>query len=428
VRALRGHDAAVTGLGLVTPLGFGVEASWGALLAGRSAVRDVEGPDAPPGTRLAALVAPPHLRVPVPDALLSQAKFLNGSGEMAATAAAEAMDAARALDAGIPGDRRGFYMAQGDNERSDCLAFRTAVLTALQESGSPVRPEALNRASITQVKPWYVLETIHNNAFSLLSAWWDLRGANTSMSGWTGTGSYALALAARSIPRGDADGMLVAGTARTAGGSVRAEMAELGLATKGRDGAASYRPLDRRRDGAVPSEGAGVLWMERRDRALERGVPILAVVAGLGAAWGPPDAFGPPADALHAAARDALREAEVEPRELLGVVLPGTGTRGADDAALEAADRLLGSSGVPVAAWKGATGIAACASDTIEAALAVRSLVEGVLPGTVGFEEADPAHARLQVARTPVRREGRAVLQLSGGLDGQATAVCFVRP
>ena len=142
-------DAAVTGTGLATALGFGAEATWAALLAGKSGVRAVEDDSAPPGTRFAALVHEPHLRGTIPDELLGQAKFLNRAGQMAASVAAEAAEAARISSAGIASDAKGLFLAQIDLTPAALAEYRPAVVEATERFSKPFVAEAVDLVAPT---------------------------------------------------------------------------------------------------------------------------------------------------------------------------------------------------------------------------------------------------------------------------------------
>jgi 3-oxoacyl-[acyl-carrier-protein] synthase II len=416
-------------VGLVTALGHGFEATWRALLEGRTGVRAVD-PSAPtPAERLGAVVEPPLLRARVPEHLESQAKFVNDSGQLATDAIEEALGAAGVAAAGIPPERRALYLAQSDYTRANCIDFRPAVVDATGQGAHAIDAEVLNRSSIHKVNPFVLLETLNNNAFSFLSALFELRGSNTSLSGFSGPGVAAIALAAGAVRRGGADVAVAAGASRPAGPVPRHELETMRMSSRGRDGAASFRPLDRRRDGLVPGEGGAALVLEPLAAARARGAKPLAVVLGHGGATHAPadGSHAPPAAAVLAAARAAMAEAKARPEDLLGVVAPGTGSPEGDRASLEAIRALLGGRRVPVVAWKGATGHMTLASDVGEAALAARGLSEGVLPGTVGFERADPGFEDVAVSATAVRGAGAGVLVLCAGLDGQAAALVLGR-
>ena len=289
-------DAAVTGTGLVTPLGIGVPAVRAALAAGRSA----------PGP--AALVEEPWLRAPVPPDLEAQAKFLNGSGQMAVTAVAEAVASAR-LE-GHEDARKSLVLAQVDLEPTSYADYRAAFEDATDGFKKPAAsvPEALNPASVRKMNPFYLLGTLNNNAFSFLSAWHGLRGSNTTLSGWSGAGLLAVSLAARAVARGDATAAVACGAARIAVPVVRMEIEHAGLLPAG----------------AVPGEGAGALVFERLAAAKARGVTPIAVVLGHGAAFGPDSPHGASPAAMRDAAEAALLEAGADAGDVSVVVAAHT--------------------------------------------------------------------------------------------------------
>ncbi len=430
MRAVDPRDAAVTGIGLVTALGADAPSTWAACLAGRSGVREVEPADAPAGVRFAATVDAPRLVAAPPPEVEGQAKFLNPAGEMAAQAAAEAAAAAR-LAEGPPPQRRGLFLAQVDDGGWSSVDFRPAVLAATEEFARPLEAAALNEATLRAVRPYYLLERLNNNAFSCLAAWHGLRGANTSLSGFSGLGLAAVSMAARAVRRGDADLAMAVGAARLSGSLSRHELLALGVGGPRGGGLAPCRPFDRSRDGLAPGEAAGALVLEPLALAWARGLEPLALVLGHGASTLPPAAgtWSPPPEGLVLAARGALEEAQVAPADLLCVVAPGSGSVAGDRAVLAALrETLRGTTEVPVVSVRGATGSAGLGGDVVEAALAALALRDGRCPGSAGFSDAEPGFESVRAARASAAGKGAAVLVLSAGLDGQSFAVLLARP
>lgn len=425
MRGLDPYDAAITGLGWATGLGFGAQVTWRELLAGRSALRAVESPDAPAGTGWAAPIERPWLRVPVPEDQESQAKFLNTSGELAATVLAEAGQQAGLFQGPVPPERRGLYIAQTDFSRAQCIDFRPAVLDATQQLTAPLDAQLLNTASLHKVNPFVLLETLNNNAFSFLCAVYGLRGANTSLSGFSGPGLAAASLAARAVRSRRVGAAVALGAGVCSPGVMRAELARMGLTPAGGAGEPVCRPLDARRAGLVPGDAAAALVLEPLEAARERGPGPYVVVVGHGSATGvpPTGAAGPDAETLAAALRGALREGGLRTSDLLGVVAPADGRRVEDRQVLEALADVLGDAPVPVTAPAGALGACAAGSDAGGVVLAALALREGTLPGTRGFEQAEPGFERLRLGNAPAAGPGRAVAVLSAGVDGQAHAL-----
>ncbi len=429
MRGLDPYDAAVTGLGWATSLGYGVEATWKALRAGRRGLRVLEGGGPPPSTRLGAPLERPWLRCPLPEEQESQAKFLNQSGEMAATVLHEALAAAEGLPARVPPERRGLYAAQTDFSRAQCIDFRPAVVDATQQLTRPVDAQALDAAALHAVNPFVLLMTLSNNAFSFLSALHDLRGANTTFSGFEGAGLVAIQAAARAVRTRRLDAAVALGSGAATSGVVRHELAAMGLASPGEGAEAVVRPLDRRRLGCAPGDGAGALVLEPLHVARSRGAGPYAVVLGQASATGvpPAGARSPDGQTLAGVARQALLEGGLRVPELAGIVVPATGRRVEDGLLLEALRVLLGSERVPITSVGGALGTMAAGLDLSSAITGVLALRDGALPPCAGYAEPEPGFESLHVLTEAALGPGAAVLVLSAGLDGQAHALALAR-
>ena len=372
MRSIADRDAVITGLGLFTALGQGVPAHDECLGLGASAA---SGPRP---------VEEPLLRVTIPEDLEAQAKFLNGSGKLAVTAVAEAVVAARLEEAGLPDHAKGLYLAQSDFTLAEYAGYRPAFVDATEGFTIPVAMPALNASSVRKMNPFHLLETINNNAFSFLSAWHGLRGANTSVSGWSGPGLEAVSLAARTIVRGDAKAAVVCGTGRSAGVTSVMELR------------ADRGPCRRAR----PRATAPRRWSSRRSRRRGRaGVTPLAAIVGSGAACGPA-AEGEPVygDAVRTAAEQALAEAGAGAGDVDLVVAPSV-TIGQ---ALVEALPILGKA--DVRSFRAGVGHIATASDVVDVALVARWM-------SVPERNDDP----------------RGALVIAAGLDGQASAVVLAR-
>lgn len=429
MRGLSPHDAAVTGLGWITSLGGGVESTWQALRAGRRGFTLREALTAPEGTRWAAAIERPWLRVPVPEEQESQAKFLNVSGELLATAVHEATTQAGLLTGSVPPQARGLYVGQTDFSRAQCVDFRPAVFEATQGLTRPLAAEALNAASLHRVNPFVLLETLHNNAFSFVSAVFGLKGANATLSGFEGPGLAALSLAARAVATRRVLAAVGVGAGAASGGALRHELHSLGLTAPGEAAQAGVYPLDRRRKGLVPGDAAGAVVFEPLSVARTRGPGPFVVVLGQASGTGvpPPGAFAPPPETVVHVARQALLEAGLRVQELLGVVVPASGRQLEDRILLEAVTEVLGGAPVPVTAVAGGVGHAAAGLDASGVLAAVLSLRDGALPACIGYSEPEPGFEGLQVAQAAASGPGQAVLTLALGFDGQVHALALAR-
>jgi len=430
VRNLDPRDAALTGSGWASSAGFGVSSTWSALLGGRRGVRAVGQAGDPPGLMLAAPAERPFLRVPaIPEEQESQAKFLNSSGELAATVLREAFETAKVTAESAPETERAIYIAQNDFSRSACQDFRGAVVEATKGLTAALEAEALNKASLHGVNPFVLLETLHNNAFSFVTATFGIKGANATLGGYEGTGLAAVGHAARAVRTGRARLAAAVGAASTTSRVLRYELAVLGQHTRATDPLSAPRPFDAARDGLVAADGAAALLFEPLERVRSRGPGPWAVVIGTAAASGPPapGTYSADAETIAQAARAALRDAGLRVGELGGIVAAGSGRRAEDRLMLEAVDDILSGLPVPVTSACGALGHAASGTDAGHALLAALALREGLLPPTAGFENAEPGLERVNVTRVATPLLEHTLLVLASGQDGQAQALVLAR-
>lgn len=429
MRSLYPTDAALTGLGWATALGVGENATWLSLRTGLRGVRRVEVPaGVDPALGLLAPVDKPWLRAPVPAEQESQAKFLNTSGELAATVVHEALRGAHAASSTVPEAARGLFIAQNDYSRVACHDFRGAVVDATQGLTAALDGEVLNKASLHKVNPFVLLETLNNNAFSFVTASFGLKGSNATLSGLEGTGMAAFGLAARAVRTGRVGLAVACGAGCLTSPVLRHELGRLGVLSRGAPESAP-RPFDAARDGMVPAEGAAAAVLEPLESARRRTSGPWAVIVGTAGATGAPVPGGLCAQpgTLLEAARSALRDAGMRVGELGAVVAAGSGRRVEDAALLAALDELLAGAPLPIVSACGALGHAASGTDAGHVALAALALREGGVPATTGFTQAEPGHARLAITRALTPLAAPAVLVLASGWDGQAHALVLAR-
>ncbi|MDA1193639.1 MAG: beta-ketoacyl synthase N-terminal-like domain-containing protein [Planctomycetota bacterium] len=378
MRTLGDDDVVITGVGCVTALGHDLASSHAAILTGRSAVT-AQG-DASPrsGMARAAVIAEPLLRSKVPEELEPQIKFLNGAGRLAADACAEAVAASNLLASPYPDARRGLYLAQMDSYDWSCPEFHNAFRAATEDLDADIDAQVLNRAAARHVKPFFMLESLKNNAFSFLATGYGLRGANTSVAGYAGPTWTCFDMAVRSVRSRRLDAAVVLGAARPTSGVARAELQAHGLTF-------------------APGDGAAAFVLERRAEALARGALIRGVVVGSAGRTVAPrgGSLAPSTLALCSAAEAALAEAGAVAEDLAVVVVPGAGQSDLE----RTLDGLPATCGVGRSAYKDQLGHCGLAADAVEAALALASL-----------------------------EPGSGALVLSAGLLGQAGALVLLRP
>jgi len=370
------RGATVTGLGLVTPVGGTVPAFFDAICTGRSGLR--RPPDGHPvaGVLPVAGLAPPL--DPVDLLPPTEARWVDRFAVLAVAAA----DAALA-DAGLVVGR-------------DCDPDRTAVVVANSFGGLTLfESQALgqHQRGRTAVTPYLLGGMLPNMATARIAIKHGIRGFSSTISTACASGGYAAAEALRLIRDGLADVVVCGGTdapllptIATTFGNARA------LAHGWADPTEASRPFDRRRNGFVLGEGAGVLVVERTGHADARRAAGYADVAGWGVSTDAYHATMPRPDGSGAAAamRLALADAGLRPVDVGYVNAHATGTKLGDRAEAGAIRAVFGPHAPAVSSIKGATGHLLAAAGAVEAAATALALSAGLLPPTHNLDDPDP--------------------------------------
>ena len=375
-----GNDrrVAVTGLGVVTPIGTGVQSFWEGLRARRSAVRTVTRFDPEPFRS--------HMAGEVPDFVprdwvdAKRAKRLDRCSLFTLAAARMALSDADLKLSGEDPDRAGAMMG-----------------TAL--GGAPhaeAEHERYIRGGIRAVDPGLALNVFAGATSTNLAIEFGITGPNVTNGMSCASGSIAIGEAYRAIRDGDADIMLAGGAEAPlmpltfgAFSIIRA------MSTRNDDPGGASRPFDRARDGFVMAEGASVLVLEEYGRAVARGAPIYFEVAGYGLtndAW---HMTAPRPDGRQAARAIelALQDAHITPVEVQYVNAHGSSTPLNDPTETSAIRQVFGDHAdtLAVSGTKGYYGHALGASGAIEAAICALASRHCWLPPTVNLADADPA-------------------------------------
>ena len=414
---------ALTGLGVITPLGRGVGPNWSAVREGAIGVRSLPASGRPTSMRCVGSVDDVALPSDLPESVLPHARFLNRSAILGVCAMRDAVRQA-ALPVDTAAGRRSLYLATGDYTKLG-YEFLLPATRAAGGPGAALDRAALNRAAIERVNPFFLLECLHNNPYSFLTAAFGFMGPGTTLASQSPSGSSAVELACRAVRTGRADVAVAVGCSSWVNDVALFELAELGLLSKGAQGTRSYRPLDRRRDGFLAGEGGAAVVLESEESARARGARVFGWVDGVGSSTEPSPRMGVPQTATLRAMRSALEDAGRSPRELGFVCCHGSGTRKGDRSELASLVALLAgdAAGVPVCALKAYTGHMGAASDVAEVALCVVAASAGVVPGTAHFAEAEPPFAGLRIAASAQQCARPVFLSASYGIGGQASAL-----
>lgn len=393
---MNGRRVVITGLGAVTPSGIGVPELWNAVVQGRSAITQLEGPEF---DDLAVRIGGQVRGFDVSTVLdRSLAKRLSPVQHWAIAAADEAL-AQAGVDAAATGGGAGAAAAGGGRGAAGALPWDAERVAVVAATGSgPI--DAMQSATrvLDERGPRAVPLTlsIHgapDSAAALISQRYGIRGPAQGVSATCASGAVGLGDGLRRIRHGYADAVLVVGMEDCLNGvnlSSNANMRALAAGYEDAPDTAS-RPFDRARSGFVMSQGAAAILIESEEHALARGADVLAVLAGFGSASDAhhPTAPHPEGRGAAQAVRECLADAGVGPEAVDHINAHGTGTPAGDAAELLALEAALGEHArrTPISATKSSTGHLLGAGGVVEAIISVMALRQRLLPPTLNLDD-----------------------------------------
>ena len=399
----------VTGMGVVSPLGVGLEPTWEALVAGKSGIGPVAGVDV---GDLPVRIAAQATEFDAPELLgVKPARQLDRFAQMALHASREAR-----AQAGLT----------GEPDRPERWA--TVVATGIGGVATEERAVAATSGG-GRVSPFTVPAYIGNAAVAAVSQDAGARGQALCPVTACAAGSDAVGIAADMIRLGRADVVLAGGAEAPVTRSMLAGFAAMKAATtRNDDPEAASRPFDANRGGLVVGEGAAILVLESAEHAAARGAEVLGEVAGYAATNDAYHITAPRPDGLAATAalRGALADAGVEPSDVDYVNAHGTGTKLNDQTEAGVLSSVLGE--VATSSTKSMTGHLMGAAGALEAVIAIQALRTGLLPPTVNLDDLDPACAGVDHIRGAARRaDPRVAVSTSFGFGGHNAVLVFRR-
>ena len=366
----------ITGMGILSPLGSGLQQNWTRLIAGHSGASmikhfDTEGL----ATRFAGII---------PDYKLEdtfskkETKKLDHFTCYAIEAAKQAM-----ADSGIDistenPDRIGVAVGSGIGGLG-CIEKNTHKIYA---------------KGARFISPFFVPASIINMAAGNLAILYGLRGPNIAVATACTTGTHMIGLAARSIVYGDADAMLAGGSEAPVNlVGLAGFNAARSLSKRNDNPQAASRPWDKDRDGFLLSEGAGILFLEEYEHAKKRNASIYAEIIGFGMSCDAHHITSPAPDGSGAALSmtNALNDAGVNPDQLDYINAHGTSTQMGDKTETEAVKKVFADHAykIPISSTKSMTGHLLGAAGAIESIYSILAIQHNIAPPTINLDNPD---------------------------------------
>ena len=403
----------VTGFGVVSPVGIGIDEVWESLINGRSGAGPVTHFDASNyACRIAAEVKnlDPHLDPS--DKELSRCDPFVRFALVAAKLALE---------------HSGLELDKEDLDRFGSIVGSGIGGLQILET----QKEILMEKGPRRVSPFLIPMMIGNMASGMISMRHGLRGPNTSVVTACATGNHCIGDAFNVIRRDEADLMVAGGT--------EAAITPLGLSGFGNmralathwndDPTHASRPFDKDRDGFLMGEGSAILVLEELEHARKRNAVVYAEIVG----------YGMTADAFHVsqpapegrggreAMRRALRDAGISPEKVDYINAHGTSTPVGDVAEAQAVNALFGEHAkkVAVSSTKSMTGHLLGAAGALESCVCVKTITEGIIPPTINLDNQDPECRIDCVPNTARKARVSVALNNSFGFGGQNCVLVF---
>ena len=401
---------AVTGLGLLSPIGNTVDEAWRNALAGVSGAATIESFDT---TGQSVTIAAGVKDLAVADYIeRKEARRLDPFIQYGMIAGIQAV-----RDAGIE--------PNGDAERIG-VAIGSGIggINTIEATHSV----CLNRGP-GRVSPFFVPSSVINMISGNLSIKYGFRGPNIAVVTACTTGTHNIGFGMRMIQHGEADVMVVGGAEQATSPVTVAGFASMkALSTRNDDPERASRPWDRGRDGFVLGDGAGVLVLEEYERAKRRGANIYCELKGFGMSADGWHITSPPDDGRGAVAsmRNALADAELPTEGIDYINAHGTSTPQGDIAETLAIKALFGAdTKVAVSSSKSMIGHLLGAAGAVEGIFSVLAVAKGVAPPTINLDEPDPACDLDYVPHEPREMPIGAALSNSFGFGGTNGTLIF---
>lgn len=367
----------ITGLGLVTPLGTGVEKSWTALCDGISGVGKI--------TRFDASELPSQIAAEVKD--FDPALFIDKK---------EIKKMDKFIQFGVAAAR----MAMDDSglQITDSIAERAGVYVGSGMGGLPAIESnhiKFLEGGIKKLTPFFIPMVIINLVSGHIAMMFGAKGPNSSVVTACASGTHAIGDAFKIIHRGDADVMIAGGTESTISPlGIGGFCAMRALSTRNDEPQKASRPFDSMRDGFVMGEGAGLVVLEELSFAEKRGAKIYAEVIGYGMTG---DAYhmtspAPEGEGAARCMKVALKDAGLTGEEISYINAHGTSTKFNDENETSAIKTVFGKRAyeIPVSSTKSMTGHLLGAAGGIEAVFAALTIKNSIIPPTINYEFPDP--------------------------------------
>jgi len=405
---------AVTGLGVITPLGQEIGTFWSSLIAGKSGISRIDTFDVSEyPTQIAGAVK--HFD-PADHFDKKEARRMDRFAQFAVAASLQALrDAGLEIGRNAKPERVGVFVGSG-----------IGGVETWEEQHKVLLEKGPRRVS-----PFLIPMMIANMGTGQISIMTGAKGPVSTIVTACATGANSIGDAFRVIQRGDADVMICGGAeAAIRPTGIAGFCAMRAMSTHNDEPEKASRPFDLNRDGFVMAEGAGILILEEWEHAVRRGANIYAELAGYGMSGDAHHITDPNPDGAVRCMSAALKDAGLEPGDVDYINAHGTSTPAGDRSETAAIKTLFGDHAykLAVSSTKSMTGHLLGAAGGVEAVISVLAIRDGLMPPTINLETPDPECDLDYVPHTARKADVRVALSNSFGFGGHNATLIFRKP
>jgi 3-oxoacyl-[acyl-carrier-protein] synthase II len=420
------REVVITGMGLVSPLGKNVDENWSNVKSAKTGIIRAADSDRPEPLQYMGKVDEYDVPDDIPPKQIGQMKFLNRGATLGFSATHEAIAGHLDIISETDPGRRSLYVASGDFTSAGFDFMYPAIKDASNDTWSEIDSEKLNKSALNKVNPFFLLESLHNNLFSFLSAYVEFMGPNTSLASLSPCGGNALELAYRSIRQNNADIALAVGYGNWITEIPMYELEGLGILSACKSGIHSFKPFDKNRDGFIPGEGGAAIFLESYENAKKRGAKILGKVNGMAnmLEFSSSNSISVPDIVTKHCIMSVLKDAGCTVDNLAFLIPHGSGTKKGDRSELNSIKDVLNArKDLPLCGLKPYTGHMGAASDLAEIIVGIKAVRDNTVPATLNFNSAEKAFSELSISNSAQACSKNNFLSVSYGVGGQSSSV-----
>ncbi len=418
-------DVVITGRGIISPAGRGVDAAWQGVLSAVSA--------AAPHPEFTTDDTPVTLACMAPE-FDPDAEFGRGTSRrldrythLAMVAGSEALADAGLLAPPSEGaDNPGFGGGLVDGVERDRVGVLLGSGIGGAQTWASEYPNYIEKGP-RRVSPMFIPKMLSNTAAGVISMRSGARGPNMTVNTACAAGASAMHIGRDLIRSGQADLVIAGGVEAGITGLAMSAFSQMGALTKNDDPSSASRPFDVDRDGFVMGEGAAVVILESIEHAERRGATIFGRLVGAGASADAHHMTAPPEDGGGAilAMQRALHDAGFDPADIDHINAHGTSTPLNDKTEAYAVRQVFGDHRPALASTKGVTGHLLGAAGAVEAIFSLQAIATDTVPATANTQTIDPEIDADVVIGEPRPMPVRAVMSNSFGFGGQNASLVF---